>query len=58
MRSSANGKHSSRPRRTGPLTAIGIGAMAALAIVYGLRLLISQPKDCPLSALFVHKLLA
>ena len=44
MRSSANGKHSSRPRRTGPLTAIGIGAMAALAIVYGLRLLISQPR--------------
>ena len=56
MRSSANGKHSSRPRRTGPLTAIGIGAMAALAIVYGSRLLISQPRDCPLSALFVHKL--
>ena len=44
MRSSANGKHSSRPRRTGPLTAIGIGVMAALAIVYGLRLLISQPR--------------
>ena len=44
MRSSANGKHSLRPRRAGPLIAIGTGAMAALAIVYGLRLLVSQPR--------------
>jgi hypothetical protein len=40
MRSSANVKHSSRPKWAGPLIAIGIGAMAALAIAYGLRLLV------------------
>jgi hypothetical protein len=43
MRSSANVKHSSRPKWAGPPIAIGIGAMAALAIAYGLRLLVSQP---------------
>ena len=46
MRSSANGKSSSRLRRPGPVIAIaiGVGAMAALAIVYGLRSPISQPR--------------
>jgi negative regulator of sigma E activity len=44
MRSSANVKHSSRPKWAGPLIAVGIGAMAALAIAYGLRLLVSQPR--------------
>ena len=44
MRSSANGKPSPRPRRPGPLIAIGVGAMAALVIVYGLRLLIIRPR--------------
>ena len=44
MRSSANGKSSSRLRRSGPVIAIGVRAMAALAIVYGLRSPISQPR--------------
>jgi hypothetical protein len=44
MRTTANGKPSPRPRRSGPLIAIGIGAVAALAIVYGVRLLIGQPR--------------
>jgi hypothetical protein len=58
MRTTANGKPSPRPRRSGPLIVIGIGAVAALAIMYGVRLLTSQPGGCPLSALIVHKLLA
>jgi hypothetical protein len=44
MRSSANGKPSPRPRRPGVIAAIGIGAVATLAIVCAFRLLISQPR--------------
>jgi hypothetical protein len=44
MRSSVNAKPSPRPRRPGFVVAIGVGAMAALAIVYGLRFLVSQPR--------------
>jgi hypothetical protein len=42
MRSSANGKPSRR--RPGAIAAIGIGTVAALAMVCALRLLISQPR--------------
>ena len=44
MRSSTNGKSLSPPRRPGAIAALGIGAVAALAIVCALRLLISQPR--------------
>lgn len=44
MRSSANGKPSPRPRWPGPVIAVSIGTMAALVIVSGWRLLISQPR--------------
>jgi hypothetical protein len=44
MRSSVNGRPSPRPRRPGALIAIGIGAVAALATMYGVRLLTSQPR--------------
>jgi hypothetical protein len=44
MRSSVKPKPSPRPRRPGSVIAIGIGAIAALVIVYGLRFLISQPR--------------
>ena len=42
MRSSANGKRSRR--RPGAIATIGIGTVAALAMVCALRLLISQPR--------------
>jgi hypothetical protein len=44
MRSNANSKPSPRPRWRGPVIAVSIGAIAALIIVSGLRLLISQPR--------------
>jgi hypothetical protein len=44
MRSNANSKPSPRPRWPGPVIAISIRALAALVIVSGLRLLISQPR--------------
>jgi hypothetical protein len=44
MRSGANGKSSHRPRWAGSVIAVGAGAMAALAIAYGLRSQISQPR--------------
>ena len=44
MRSSTNGKSLSPPRRPGAIAALGIGAVAALAIVRAVRLLINQPR--------------
>jgi hypothetical protein len=44
MRSSIDGRPSLAPRRPGTIVAIAVGVMAALAIVYGLRLLVSQPR--------------